>query len=244
MNVQELLAKGSAESTPQDPPSVLLARLMATERPSEVLPFVRNGADGQPLFDYRMCVLTQHELDQARASAERYTRETLKSANKLTDEQVASVRKEAWSEIYEDAKCFELLRLAMREKNIVEAKVGMQSDDVIRKYPPLFNSTKQARDLLTTDEAASLFNAYTNVQERYAPLWHMLTDAECEALIDRLVEGAGSSPFLHLGQGTLIQLVASLVFHLRALKTGTGSAGSPSDDTSIESSPSPEPESV
>lgn len=227
MNVQELLAREATSAGPPAdvPPSRLLAMLMATERPSEVRPFVRNGADGKPLFEYRMQILTQQELDTVRAKAENYTRECLRQTNKLTDEQVSAVRREAWSEIYEDAKCFELLRIAMREVTIVEAQAGGLSSETFRKYPPLFTSTRQMRDLLTTDEAASLFHEYEAIQFRYGPMWRLLTDDESEAWIERIVEGAGSFPFLALLPGERARLTVSLAFALRRLKIAIGSLG-------------------
>lgn len=245
MNVQEKLAQIQGTTAPAERPSELVSRLMATERPSEVLPFPRNDANGKPLFSYRMCVLTQQELDSARSNAEKYTREMLRATNKgFTDEQIANVRHEAWTEIYEDAKCYELLRVAMREVDFTEAKVGMGSEETIRKFLPLFSSVKQMRDLLTTDEAIELFNAYSNVKARYAPLIMELTDDECEAWIEKLTEGAESYPFLHSAREVLIQLVVSMAYRLRASKTATGSSGSPSSDTPTEPSPIPSPESV
>src|SRR5512133_4270209 len=111
MNVLEKLAKSAPGAGPPSDvePTELLRKLMAVERPSEVLPFPRNDADGKPVFSYRMRILTQWELDQARMSAERYTADRLKTVHKLNDAQVAQVRREAWSEIYEDAKACELL---------------------------------------------------------------------------------------------------------------------------------------
>ncbi len=215
---------GSGMSASEPEPSELLRRLMDSRRPSQVLPFPRINDDGQPVCSYTMRILTQAELDEARANAERYTRGKLKETQKLTDEQVNAVRREAWSEIYEDAKCIELLYLACR-----------QPDDVSR---PLFVAPRQIRELLTHDEAAALFSAYEAAQYRFGPQWRTMSEAECDQLIGKLVEGASSYPLLHLGPGALAQLVVSLAFQNAALKTATGSSGSPSSNTATEPSSS------
>lgn len=225
MNIEKLLSSnpavyGTGVNEPE--PSQLLVRLMDSRRPNELLPFPRLDDDGKPLFSYRMQILTQAELDEARANAERYTREKLKETQKITDEQVASVRREAWSEIYEDAKCVELLYLACRDP-----------EDVTK---PLFVAPRQIRTLITRDEAAAMFAAYEATQYRFGPQWRMLSDEECEKLIGKLEEGASAYPLLHLGPGALAQLVVSLVFQKHALKTVIGSSGLPSSSIAIDTS--------
>jgi hypothetical protein len=233
-SIQEILALAS-DPTPQQQPvdaSELLQLLMKSERPSEVLPFPRNDAAGNPVCQYRMLVLSQAELDQARASADRHTREILKG--KPTDEQSSAARAHAWKQIYDDAVCCEALCIAMREVKPVDG-----TDPP--KYRPLFTSARQVQTLLTTDECSALFNALEAVQHRYGPTFRILTDEQTEAVIEQLVTGAGSYPLASLQPGELVQLVISIAFLCRNLRTGTGSPGLPSGaDTTGTTPASPE----
>lgn len=216
MNVQELLAKNAPTAGPPSDvePTELLRLLMATERPSEVLPFPRNGADGKPLFQYRMVVLNQLELDQARISSERYTRDRIKADHKLTDDQLNQVRREAWLEVYEDAKCCDLLCTAMRE---VEPTEG--------KYRQVFTSANKVRELLTNDEIAMLMESYTTIKMKYGPLWAELSDDELETWLDILERGATAAPLCSLSHAGLVQLTVSLAARLSTLKTDSSSDG-------------------
>lgn len=236
-SIQEILAQ-SAPQEPRDlPPSEFLRALVQAERPSEVLPFPRNGADGKPLCEYRMQILTQQQIDQARVAAERYTHERLKNGGKLTDEQVTAVRKEAWEDIYENALQCELLVLAMREVSAVSQPVSMQGSEQITGYPMLFRSARQIRELLTTDETAALVHTYTVIQHKYGPLWRTLSDEECDALIEKVTTGAESYPFSGLGPLALVQLATSFAWRCRNLKTAIGSLGSDSSDTPTSDGP-------
>ena len=227
MNISEAL-KG--KGPPKDvAPNALVAKLVQAEAPSEVLPFPRRDADGNPLFEFRMKVLTQQEIDIACANAERHTRTVLREKADLSNEDVKHVRVEAWDEIYQNARLIELLFHACK-----------QVDDIKRG---LFDAPGQLRKLLTADECAALFQMYVNVQYRYGPQWQELTEEEIDQWIDVLTEGIGSRAplaLLQLQQGQLAALVTSLAYRLRSSKTDTGSYGSPSTDGENETSPTEE----
>lgn len=229
MNVEQILKAqgGPSLGPPTDiPASELLQKLQSVERPSELVPFPRNDADGKPLFQYRCRILTQSEIDQAVANAERHARQVLKEGSaSLTDEQIAHVRKEAWEEIYNNAKCVELIYASARDPS---------------NNLPLFATAAQIRKLLTADEAAAMFHAYTAVQFKLGPQWRVLSASEIEEWIDALTTGVGVYPLAHLEPGPLAQLAHSLAYHLRALKTGTGSAGSHTYASQNDTSQSPE----
>ncbi|MFA4900969.1 MAG: hypothetical protein WC563_15730 [Brevundimonas sp.] len=236
-SIQEVLANAAPSQPKELPPTEFLRALISAERPSEVLPFPRCDVEGKPLCEYRMQILTQQQLDQARVGAERYTHERLKNAGKLTDSEVAAVRKEAWEDIYENALCAEVLAVAMREVAIVELQAGGLSQETFRKYPPLFTSARQIRELLTTDETAALFSAYTVVQHKYGPMWRTLSETECDDLIEKVTVGAEEYPFSGLGLLALVQLATSFAWRCRTLKIAIGSHGSDSSDTPTESGP-------
>lgn len=227
MDIEATLARGSQKGPPKDiAPNDLVRRLGDTRRPSEVLPFVRRDDDGNPLFSYRMLVLTVDELDIARANADQYTRGKLGEQLQISDEQANRVRAETWEMIFKDALIVEVLFASMR-----------QSDDASKH---IWDAPSQLRRLLTTDELAGLFDAYQSVQFRLGPMWRLLTEEEVDSWIEKLTAGAGYYPFVGLGQGQLVQLATSMAYRLGASKTAIGSSGLPSDDTTSdrpESSP-------
>jgi hypothetical protein len=226
MDIASKLMQGArAGGPPKDvEPSELARRLMDTKRPSDVLPFVRKDEDGNALCEYRMTILTQDEIDACWANAEQYTRRVFKSKLGANDEEINMIRREAWAEVYENAKLVEVLYTAMRDKDDVNKRV--------------WTAPQEIRKLLTQDECATLFRSYEETQFMWGPLWRMLTADEIDAWIEKLTEGASNYPLGHLGQGALVQLIASLAFQLKNLKSDTGSSGSPSEPTASESSPS------
>lgn len=225
MDAEKLLSRPTIgdRSPPSDvAPSELMRRLMATQPPSEILPFPRKGDDGQPVFEYRLRVLTQQEIDSCCANAEQYTRKLLQGQLKITDAEVKHVRAEAWAEIYNNARLVELIFEACRDK-----------DDPSRH---LFTAPGLIRKLLTADEQAAIYHAYELVQAKYGPLWSQLSDAQIEEWIDRVVKGADLHPLSQLGPVALAMLVISMAFRLRASTTDGGSSGLPSDAGATETS--------
>jgi len=225
MDIEQVLAgAGTSRKPPTDiAPSELIRRLGDTRRPSEEVPFVRRTEDGQPLFSYRMMVLSVDDLDVARANADLYTRTKLRDQLEMTEDQARQVRAETWEAIYKDALVVEVLYASMR-----------QAEDVTKR---VWDAPSQIRKLLTTDEVAALFDTYQGVQFRLGPIWRMFSEEECEAWIERLTAGAGAYPFVGLEQGQLIQLATSLAYRLRSLKTAIGSSGLPTSDGQHENSP-------
>lgn len=232
VDVDKALAGGASRGSKDEvPPNILLQKLMGRDAPSEVLPFPRNGADGKPLFEYRMRVLTQFELDGCTVDAEEYTSRQFKT-KKPTDEELGAVRGEAWSEVFNNAKIVEVLLRACKQ---IEPKTKA---DGTTYYEPLFRGGDELRKLLTGDELAALFNAYANVQFKFGKSFRMLDDSEVDALVDRLEEGLDGSPLSHLEPGQLIVLVASLAARNRILRTDIGSSGGPAESGTSETSES------
>lgn len=218
-NIEEILANRAKHLPPKDvSDSELIRKLISVEPPSEVLGFPRYNEDGTPLFEFRMRVLTQQEIDECGVNAERHARDVLAGKAK-GGEDIKAVRAEAWEEIFINAKLVELLYLACREK-----------DDVTKT---LFVAPSRMRKILTQDELAALFSAYQSLQFKFGPLWRVLTDDEVDAWVEKLVGGMHAYPLSQLPPGQLVQLVLSLAYRLAALKTGTCSHGSQSEDTTL-----------
>jgi len=195
-------------------PSALLSKLKQAERPSIELSFPREGPDGKPVFTFLMRVLSQDELDNARGNAEDATRRKLRERTGLDDKDLQNVRETAWSEIYEDAKCCEVLAAAM-----IEPGTGR----------PVFTVPSEIRRpeyAITNDELAGLFQLYEMTQHRLGPLWKEMEPGEIDMWIERLQGGMNASPLLDLLPGQLVQLVISMAVRLSDSKTDTGSSGS------------------
>lgn len=223
-NVAAML-RGEAAELEKPKPSEAFRILSSLERPSEVVGYPRFTADGEPVFRFRMRILTSQELDQAAAAADAYTRRILKDRHKFTSADIAEMRSESWREIFDNARLVELLYIACRDEE--------------NPKEPLFTTPDDLRKLCTADEQAQLFHTYIAVQERYGPLWRMLDEDEIDKWIDRLTAGVDSYPLADLGQGVLIQLVVSLAFRLASLRTGIGFAGLHSDAGVNDTIPSP-----
>lgn len=230
IDIQKALTSAAQSQKEEVKPNELVRKLMAAEAPSEILPFPRNGIDGKPLFQYRMRVLTAMELDGCIVDAERYTHDTFKKNGKRPDgEDMGAVRGDGWSEVFNNAKAIEILLRACRQ---IESKTNSKGKTY---YEPLFLSGEQMRGLLTKDELAALFNAYSDVQFRYGPIFRMMSDAEVDAMVSRLEEGLDQYPLPGLPHELLVILCVSLASRVQSLKTGiTSSGGLAEDGTSDE----------
>jgi len=232
MGIDAQLRGSAGNGPPKDvPASELVRKLSAVGASSEVLPFPRNGSDGKPVFEYRCRVLTQAEIDACGAASEEHARKVFKGDKRAGEIEIQSIRSEAWDEVYQNAKIVELLFRACREVDVQDGNT---------KHRHLFDSPAQMRNLLTSDEIASLFHAYATTQAKYGPLWRMLSEEDVDAWIEKLSMGFDAYPLAHLEHAELVQLVLSLAYRLAPSKTDTGSSGSQSDPgTSETSHPTP-----
>lgn len=216
---------GSTQTTrepPKDiPASQLFTRMMDRARPGDVCPYPRLDDDGNPLGEYRMQVLTQGELDDAFLDAEKYVKRRQKERAKAlgeNEEESQRGNQEAWREVFESAKMVEVIWRAARDR-----ETGR----------PLFESPKQIRDNLSSQELTSLINAYDQVQHRFGPLYRSLTDTELEQWIQVLARGAEAAlgPLGLLSPGQLVQLIVSLASRLSTSPTSKPLPGSDSDES-------------
>jgi len=215
-------------STESVQPNELVRKLMAREAPAEILPFPRNGIDGKALFDYRMRVLTQFELDACTVDAERYTRKQFLDKKTPGDEDLGAVKGEAWTEVFSNSKVVEVLQRACTQPEM------KKNDSGIGYYPPLFQGCQQIRKLLTSDELGSLGDAYLNVQFKFGKLFRLMSADEVDEVVNQLEKGIDSYPLSHLEPGQLIVLVCSLAARNRALRIDTGSSGGPAESGTDE----------
>lgn len=203
---------------PKDiPASQLWLKLQEMPRPTKLVDFPRM-VNGEPVGELAIRILTQEEQMICTAAAEDLTRKHIKEGKK--DEL-------GYDRIFTDALTVELLFRACRD-----------ASDPTR---PAFPSPKQIREILTTDECATLFNHYLTIQLELGPIRVSMTAAEMEAWVDRLVEGGSAFPFDLISSGLQRLLLLHMAFRLRSSQTDMSSAGSRGEEPTneIESSPKP-----
>lgn len=184
----------------------LWAALQTQPRPFRVVPFPRNDAEGKPIGEVAIWVLTQGEHMDAAADAERLAREKLKE----------STRREDLSYGYETLFSNELACQVL-------ARACRQADDVTKAA---FPSGKMVRQVLTPDEVEVLFRHYLSVQAELGPIVSEMTKEEMDAWVRRLAEGGPGFPFNSLSLAQQMILVRFMACQLVASWTATFSAGS------------------
>jgi hypothetical protein len=197
-------------------PSALWLALTTRPRPHTIIDFpaskIPGGGNAQSPGKLALWVLTERELHDCRANAERAAKEMLKDG----DAKVGSL---GYEDIYRNELVFELVYCACRD-----------AQDLTR---PAFLHPKLARNILTTDEVAVLLDAYSLFRAESGPVVSEMTEAEMEAWIRMLQEGGSRVPLAKLSGEAKSDLILLLV---KNRSTATGSAGSPPDAPSSESS--------
>lgn len=197
-------------------PSALWIALTKRPRPHTLIDFpaskLPGGAVGESPGKLALWVLTEHELHECRANAERAAKELLKDDD-------AKQGNLGYEDIYRNELAFELVYQACRTP-----------DDLNR---PVFLHPKLTRKLLTTDEIAVLLDAYNIFRAESGPMLSEMTPAEMEAWIRMLQEGGSRVPLAKLSGEAKSDLILLLV---KKLSMHTGSAGSPPAEPSSDSS--------
>jgi hypothetical protein len=185
--------------------SISWDELIAIPRPSRVIDFPRKGPDGEPLTNLAMWVLTQQEMIEAAASAERFTRKAIK------DMPAANDAKTGYDNVYNSAATAEVLFRASRK-----------ADDLQSSFFPAVESVRQ----LTGDEVGVLMNHYLTVQAELGPIVAHMTSEEMEAMIDQIAKSGSRFPLDLLSADTLKTLVLFSALRVASFSTATSSPGS------------------
>ena len=203
-----------------------VTRLKNDARPTIAVDFPRKppaGAEPYPQIHIR--VLRQAEIMTCMASAEAYALEMLKSVKGAT----GANGSHGYHDIYTDAKVCELLWHACRSEHKDERGHSV--------HAPTFVSSKDVRQMLTSDETAALFSAYSRWQAESGPLVGTMDREELDAWLDRLKDGLAQLPLHLLSSDRLNDLLMRSVARLRTSETVNISSGSPPN--SISESPLP-----
>ena len=176
-------------------PSELFAKLLEMPRPTEVIDFPRTDAQGNPVGQVRIQILTSLEHDKARELAHG----ALKKRGIDKDDMSAP----AIREVLGDAIAKELIAMAcLGERDYAK-------DGEAPIYQRVFRGSRDV-DALGADEILVLFNAYQLVQNKYGPFERNLSDSDVDAWIERLGEGGSAFPLLNLALPQLVLLAQSL----------------------------------
>ena len=179
-------------------------------RPSRVVDFPRNGADGKPMGELRVRVLTQEEQMLCSAEAERFTKKAIKDLPKGDEAQIG------YQNTYNNAAAVEVLFHACRKKDDPELPF-FPSRDVLRKF-------------LTPDEVGVLMMHYYTAQAEMGPIVAHMSEEEMEAWIARLGEGGSRFPLDLLSSEALKELAYSLACRMHSFAMATSLPGSQPDE--------------
>ena len=201
-------------------PSELFLALTKVPRPSRVVDFPRRDANGKPLGELRIMILSQEQQMEASGEAERYTRKVLKDAPK-SDE-----ARRGYDDVYSNAAACEVLFKACRDAN-----------DVTK---PLFQTVQDIRKWLTADEVGLLMTHYFTAQAELGPLIASMSEGEVDAWVLRIREAGTLFPLDLLTSDMLKSLVATLASRLATFLMANTSSGLPPEESATSEVETPE----
>jgi len=185
-------------------------------RPTTDFGYPRKDPKTGEMVDIQMkiWVLTEGELQAARASAELYAQELLAKGRK-PDVQVVEPAKRGsagYEEIYRNELVVECVCRAARDPRDVRL--------------PFFPNPAYAKKVVTSDEWSALFEAYCLWQSESGPLLSEMDESTMDAWLRRLEEGGSSVPLALLSSEARNRLLMHSVSRRRRSPEGSGSSGS------------------
>lgn len=176
-----------------------------------VVDLPRNGADGKPVGQVAIVILTQEELISAAAEAERVTRKLLREdLPKRDDAQLG------YADVYQNNSAIQILFRACRD-----------TEETTRNA---FKTPHEISGTMTNDEIGVLMHHYLTVQQELGPIVASMSEDELESWIKALAEGGTAVPLDMLSWGALTTLVLTMARRLHSSLMASSSAGSPQDE--------------
>lgn len=237
--------------------SELVTMLTTLPRPHKIVGYPRKlpGSE-QPISHLAIVAAYIQDKINAQAAAHAYTRQILADPNKakadgktqFSPEEVSTLGYEG---IFRNAVAIELL---FRACKTVKRKPGLKDStdigpgdyEMVQPMSPAFPGARWMRTTCTDDEIGVLTAAYLRAQMEIGPIVAMLSDAESDLWIEKLIAGGiAGDPFDSLASDAKTDLVMRSVFHLRNYRMGNFSFGVPlgSGSTASESLNDLEPKS-
>lgn len=191
-----------------------------TERPRPTCDFQFPGKDkeGGPLPPCKLRILTESELAACRANATKFAATMLSDPDPKAQKTAVDPSSVGYQELYYNELSVQLATLACRDATDPKFQI--------------FANSNMARSALTTDEFGLLARSYALFRIDSGPLVSEMNEAECDAWIDRLMEGAARSPLSRLSLEALTDLIVRLVSKLKNSPTGNTSPGAPQENSS------------
>lgn len=215
-------------STPQEASSSLLWALYTTlPIPHEIVdfPVPPSLADKMPPDVARIAIvpLPLEEQMAAQSEADEYARRCMK--DRPPKEGEANL---AFQSIYEKEVALRILYRVCRDPN----------DPTLQRKT--FPGPKYMRLMLTPDQVSILTYNYIRAERMLSPIKSDMSEAEMDALITKLREGARSFPLDWIGSEALKDLVMHLALQTPTSAMPSGSPGSPpGSSTSAPDDPPP-----
>jgi hypothetical protein len=216
-------------------PSQLVAMLQELPRPHKIVSYPRKlpGTD-QPIAEIAMVAAFIQDKINAQASAHAYTRQILADPRKSKEDGKTKMSEEemntlGYEGVFRNAVAIELLYRACKDPRDKSLKA------------PVFPGATWMRNYCTDDEIGVLTATYLRTQMEIGPIISMLSNAECDLWIEKLIAGGeASDPFDSLASDAKTDLILRLVWHLRTYRTARSSSGRPLDSGSSDSESSTE----
>ena len=211
---------------PQGPPkdvdaSELWLALTAIPLPHEVVDFpVKDPVMGKSLGKVAIVPLSPEELWACRKLAWDY-------AAKYVDEKPeAGKESTVFKEIMGDEATVQILYRALRDPNDKKLeRRALPAPAVMRRKP------------FTADILGVLLKQYLTTCVKCGPIVATMTEAEINAWLDALEEGAAAFPFEVLSQGMLTDLLQHSVARCKKLRAGSGLPGQQPGASSNDNEP-------
>lgn len=192
--------------------SALWKQITLIPRPGRKVDFPRvDPATGETVAQCLIQILTQDELQECAAAAEKYTQLKLKDSKLKKDD-----KSEGYDQIFNNEVSVQILSRAVRD---------------LEDNKALFPSPRAAAKVLTQDEFGMLMRQYLIVQAELGPVVAEMTEDEMEGFIERLVEGASAHPLAQLSSGAMTSLVMLMAFRLYPSLTGRSLPGKQPEDS-------------
>lgn len=205
---------------PEDVPATeLAAALQVMPFPHKVVDYPRKipGTES-PIGKLAIIPATILQKVHAQAAAHLFAKKVLADPEKAAADQevrisAEEVVSEGYQGIYKTAVSIELLFRTCR----VHDKLGES----------VFPGARWMRKYMTDDEVGVLISKWLRVQLEIGPIVHMMSDAECDLWIEKLIEGGSSDPLGSLASDAKTDLILRLASLLRKSRTDRTSSGEP-----------------
>lgn len=152
----------------------LFAKLSSAQKPHDIIDFPRKDANGEPLSQLAIVLLSQEEIMACSAGAEKTAKRLI--GNTKTEEQT-----QGYDNIYNNALAVEMLYRACKHPLDLTKSV--------------FPSPQSISSLLSADEIAILINNYGTMQVTVGPVVGSMSEEEVEGWLAKLTKGGTSAQY-------------------------------------------------